>query len=72
MGCCLGSSNINEKLYSQAALAVQMVFIQRYISKRKGILAVALHISLVVDAKTVAKALENLWGVETVYLGRSS
>lgn len=72
MGCCSGSSNINEKLYSQAALAVRVVFIQRHISKRKGILAVALHISLLADAKTVAKDVENLWGTETVYLGRSS
>lgn len=41
-----------------------------YISKRKGILAVASHISLVADAKTVVKDLENLRWVEVTYLGR--
>lgn len=72
MGCCLGSSNINEKLCSQAELAVRIVlYTDTYISKRKGILAVALHISLVADAKTFVKDLENLRWVEVVYLGGS-
>lgn len=71
MGCHLGSSGVNEKLYSQAELAMWMVlYTDIYISKRKGILAVASHISLVADAKTVVKDLENLRWVEVTYLGR--
>ena len=42
-----------------------------YLSKRKRILAVALHISLFADAKMFGKDVENLRQVEVMYLGRS-
>jgi len=40
-------------------------------SKRKGIFAVALHISWVADANTIVKDLENFRRLEVAYLGRS-